>query len=73
MVLHLLSTAVMVQLGRVQGNLMTNISPLSNKLRARAVRILQELAGIDAEQAVEVLERHGADIESALRELRARG
>jgi N-acetylmuramic acid 6-phosphate etherase len=73
MVLHLLSTAVMVQLGRVQGNLMTNISPLSNKLRARAVRILQELAGVDAEQAAEVLERHGANIESALRELRARG
>ncbi len=73
MVLHLLSTAVMVQLGRVQGNLMTNISPLSNKLRARAVRILREIAGVDAEQAAEVLERHGGNIESALRELRARG
>jgi N-acetylmuramic acid 6-phosphate etherase len=72
MVLHLLSTTVMVQLGRVQGNLMTNIAPRSNKLRARAVRILTELAGVETEAAARVLERNNGCIESALQELKTR-
>ena len=72
MVLHLLSTTVMVQLGRVQGNLMTKISPGSNKLRARAVRILTQLAGVDADEAARVLDRNASSVESALRELRTR-
>jgi N-acetylmuramic acid 6-phosphate etherase len=70
MVLHLLSTTVMVQLGRVQGNLMTNIAPLSNKLRERALRILTKLAEVDKEEAIRALERNDGCIESALRELK---
>ena len=70
MVLHLLSTTVMVQLGRVQGNLMTNIAPLSNKLRERALRILTKLAEVDKEEATRALERNDGCIESALRELK---
>ncbi|MGK0484798.1 MAG: N-acetylmuramic acid 6-phosphate etherase, partial [Myxococcota bacterium] len=42
MILHSLSTSTMVKLGRVKGNLMTNLSPANNKLRERALRILTE-------------------------------
>ena len=47
MVLHLLSTTVMVRLGCVSGNLMSQLRPASAKLRDRAVRILMELGRID--------------------------
>jgi len=71
MVLHLLSTTVMVQLGRVTGNLMTNISPVSEKLRARAVGIVMQLGGVDADEAERLLRRHDNRIEPALREARS--
>lgn len=56
MVLHMLSTTVMVRLGRVSGNLMTNMVPASEKLRERGVRIVMALADVDAEQAAAFFE-----------------
>jgi N-acetylmuramic acid 6-phosphate etherase len=56
MVLHMLSTAVMVRLGLVAGNLMANMVPASNKLRERGVRIVMELAGVGPDEAVAHLE-----------------
>ncbi len=70
MVLHLLSTTVMVQLGRVEGNLMTRLAPVSNKLQSRAMRIVMTLAGVDADRARELLARHDSDVSAALREAR---
>ena len=70
MVLHLLSTTVMVQLGRVEGNLMTNLNAVSQKLKSRALRILETLAGLDEEAAQKLLEDHGGNLENALRAAR---
>jgi N-acetylmuramic acid 6-phosphate etherase len=56
MVLHMLSTAVMVRLGFVEGNLMANMIPASNKLRERGVRIVMTLAQVDAQEAAAYLE-----------------
>jgi len=56
MVLHMLSTAVMVRLGFVSGNLMANMVPASNKLRERGIRIVMERTGADAEGAAALLE-----------------
>jgi N-acetylmuramic acid 6-phosphate etherase len=72
MVLHLLSTTVMVQLGRVTGNLMTNISPVSEKLRTRAVGIVMQLGGVDSDEARRLLQEHDNRIEPALRAARRR-
>lgn len=72
MVLHLLSTTVMVRLGRVQGNLMTNISPVSDKLRDRAARIVVQLAGVNPDEARELLARNGDNVAAAVREAHAR-
>ena len=56
MVLHMLSTAVMVRLGLVEGNLMANMVPASNKLRERGLRIVMTLAQVGAQEAASYLE-----------------
>jgi len=66
MVLSALSTAVMVRMGRVRGHHMTHITPVSSKLRGRAVRILMELGGVDRERARELLRTTEGSVELAL-------
>ena len=66
MVLHLLSTSVMVRLGFVTGNRMTHVRPASNKLRERAERIVMELGGVDQEQAARLLRESDGDAAAAL-------
>lgn len=66
MVLHLLSTTVMVRLGRVRGNRMTHIAPLNDKLRERAVGIVASLADVSEERARALLREHDQCVESAL-------
>jgi N-acetylmuramic acid 6-phosphate etherase len=51
MVLNMLSTATLVQLGYVTGNRMTNVQTRNTKLRARGLRNLMAEAGIDEERA----------------------
>ena len=46
LVLNMLTTATMVRLGKVYGNRMVDLQPRSQKLRARAVRLVQEIAGV---------------------------
>lgn len=66
MILAALSTAVMVRMGRVRGNHMTHVSPVSSKLRERAVRILMELGGVDAARAQDLLRQTSGSVEQAL-------
>ena len=51
LVLNMISTAVMVRLGHVYGNLMVNVQPGNTKLRDRARRIIQRATGVSAERA----------------------
>jgi N-acetylmuramic acid 6-phosphate etherase len=69
-VLHLLSTTVMVRLGRVEGNRMTNLHPASQKLRRRAVRIVMDLAQVGEERARAALEATRCNVADALHLLR---
>jgi N-acetylmuramic acid 6-phosphate etherase len=66
MILHALSTTVMVRLGRVRGNLMSELSPVNSKLRERAVRIVAELAGCSVARAQTALEGSGGSIDDAV-------
>lgn len=59
LVLNMLSTAVMIRLGKVYGNLMVNVQPTNSKLTDRARRIIAAAAGVDSQRAAELLE--GAD------------
>jgi len=66
MVLNMLSTATMVRLGKVYGNLMVDVRPTNDKLRRRAARILQQAASVDAETARAALEETGYEVKPAL-------
>jgi N-acetylmuramic acid 6-phosphate etherase len=59
MVLNMLSTASMVRLGRVYDNWMMRVSLTNQKLRARGVRILQDVCGVDASTAEHALRLAG--------------
>ena len=71
MILSALSTAVMVKIGRVRGHHMTHLSPVSSKLRGRAVRMLMELGGVDRDRARELLRASDGSVERALESLEA--
>lgn len=66
LVLNMISTAVMIRLGYVYGNLMVNLQPRSGKLRDRARRILERVTGAEAEEAGRLLEGAGGDLRVAI-------
>jgi N-acetylmuramic acid 6-phosphate etherase len=66
MVLNMLSTATMVNLGYVTGNRMTNLMPRNAKLRARSIRIFSAETGADEETSRTALEIAGGDLRTAL-------
>jgi N-acetylmuramic acid 6-phosphate etherase len=72
MVLHLLSTTVMIRLGFVSGNLMSNLQPASQKLRDRAARILMSVGSMSREEAARILEECGGDVAAACRRVQGR-
>lgn len=59
LVLNMLSTGVMIRLGKTYSNLMVDVQPTNVKLRARAQRIAAEACGISTEQANALL--HACD------------
>ena len=67
MVLNMLSTATMVQLGYVKGNRMSHLKAGNTKLRDRAVRIVMAETGVDHEQAVQALEHSGWVVREAVK------
>ncbi|HXP85965.1 MAG TPA: N-acetylmuramic acid 6-phosphate etherase [Bryobacteraceae bacterium] len=66
MVLNMISTAVMVRLGHVYGNLMVNVQPTNAKLEDRARRIIRQATGVTAERASELLEAAGRSVRTAI-------
>jgi N-acetylmuramic acid 6-phosphate etherase len=63
--LNAISTAVMVRLGKVHDNLMVDVVSTNRKLRARALRLVRELAGVDEERARELLDAAGNRVKIA--------
>jgi N-acetylmuramic acid 6-phosphate etherase len=66
LVLNMLSTLVMVRLGRTFGNLMVDVATHNEKLRHRALRILVEAAGVSEHEAAAALESAGGETKTAL-------
>ena len=66
MVLNILSTGVMVRLGKVYSNLMVDLKPTNSKLRRRAVRIVGEVADLDAIHAEQLLAAANWDVKTAV-------
>lgn len=65
MALTALSTAVMVRLGKVYRNLMVDVAPTNQKLRARALRLTQLASGASAEDAARALSESGGSVKVA--------
>jgi N-acetylmuramic acid 6-phosphate etherase len=66
LVLNMISTAVMVKLGHVYGNLMVNVQPTNQKLEDRARRIIQAATGVSYDQAAELLDLAGRSVRVAI-------
>jgi N-acetylmuramic acid 6-phosphate etherase len=66
MVLNTITTAAMVRLGKVYGNLMVDLQVTCEKLRDRGERILMETIGVERAQATDLLERSGGHVKTAI-------
>ncbi|RLE95577.1 MAG: N-acetylmuramic acid 6-phosphate etherase [Thermoprotei archaeon] len=71
MILTMMSTTAMIKLGRVKGNLMVNLLPISTKLRERAKRIVMMETGASYEEASRILEETGYNVKLAILMLKA--
>jgi N-acetylmuramic acid 6-phosphate etherase len=60
LVLNMISTALMVRIGRVKGNKMVNMQLSNNKLVDRGTRYLMEGLQLDYEAAQQVLKKYGS-------------
>ena len=60
MVLNMLSTATMIQLGRVKGNKMVDMQLSNDKLVYRGIRMLVNELNISHEEASGLLQKHGS-------------
>ncbi len=65
-ILNMISTASMVGIGKVYGNLMVDMKATNRKLAERAKRIVTESTGCDLETAAETLEAAGFSCKTAI-------
>ena len=65
LILNMLSTATMIRLGLVYGNLMSNLQPNNAKLVRRACAILAEETGLSSDAAARLFEEAGRDLRLA--------
>jgi N-acetylmuramic acid 6-phosphate etherase len=66
LVLNMISTAVMVKMGYVLGNLMVNVQLKSEKLVDRGRRIIEDVAGCGSADAAEALTASGNNVRLAI-------
>jgi N-acetylmuramic acid 6-phosphate etherase len=66
MVLNMISTGVMVKLGKTFGNLMVDVQPTNVKLRERARRIVAQACEISEQAAAQILEASQGEVKTAI-------
>jgi len=66
MVLNMISTTVMIKLGKVYSNLMVALNPTNYKLRERAKNIFMEITNANYETAEEYLKKADYNIKAAI-------
>lgn len=60
LILNMISTAVMVRLGRVKGNRMVDMQLTNNKLVKRGIQMIVSEIGVTYEEAKELLDKYGS-------------
>ncbi len=66
MVLNMLSTGVMIRLGKTYGNLMVDVQTSNSKLQDRARRIVSEATGLRLSAAAHALEAADGEVKTAI-------
>ena len=66
MILNMISTAVMVKLGKVYQNMMVDVQTNNNKLMQRACQIVMELGEVNKKEASDLLIKTGYQIKTAI-------
>lgn len=66
MILNMISTGTMVGMGKVYKNLMVDLKPTNEKLRARCIKIFMEATGLDAEAAQKYLDDNDGNLKQAI-------
>lgn len=60
LVLNMISTSLMIKMGRVKGNKMVDMQLSNNKLVDRGTKMVAEALSVNYEQAAELLKTHGS-------------
>jgi N-acetylmuramic acid 6-phosphate etherase len=60
LVLNMISTSVMIQLGRVKGNKMVDMQLTNNKLVDRGTRMIMDELNIPEQEAEQLLKQYGS-------------
>jgi len=71
MILNMLTTASMIKIGKVYGNLMIDLNPSNEKLKNRAVRIVSDISGASCKDALRVLSENGFKVKHAILNLKS--
>lgn len=66
LVLNMISTIAMIKLGKVFGNLMVNVQATNTKLQQRVHRIIEQVCGVDRQNAVELSQKAKGDARVAI-------
>ena len=66
MALNIISTSVMINLGKVYGNRMIDLSVSNDKLMDRAISILFDIGSVDKETAVQLLKKTNGSVKLSL-------
>lgn len=66
MILNMITTAAMVQIGKCYRNLMVDLKATSKKLRERSIRIIVDITGTSYQSAASLLERAHGEVKTAL-------
>ncbi|MEC0700825.1 N-acetylmuramic acid 6-phosphate etherase [Bacillus haynesii] len=66
MILNMISTAAMINMGKVYENLMVDVKVSNNKLKERAIRIIQTVTGVPKEMAAQTLEKSNNQVKTAI-------
>ena len=66
MILNMLSTATMIRLGKVYGNLMVDVKVTNQKLAERASRLVQQITDVDEGRAIELLSLANNEVKTAV-------
>ncbi|MFC9598272.1 N-acetylmuramic acid 6-phosphate etherase [Peribacillus butanolivorans] len=66
MVLNMISTATMIRMGKVYENLMVDVNVSNQKLKDRAISIIQTVTDVEYEIAMKMLEKANNQVKSAI-------